>query len=46
MEDGTFLGGITYLVSFGDLAPGGMVQRASAHFGITSDIVRYSYQIV
>lgn len=44
LEDGTFLGGITYLVSFGDLAPGGMAQRSSAHLGANSDIVRYGYQ--
>lgn len=45
LEDGTFLGGITYLINFGDLAPGAVVQRATTHFGETSDIVRYSYQI-
>ena len=44
MDDGTFLGGITYLISFGDMAPGETVQRTAGHFGDRSAIVRYSYQ--
>lgn len=43
-QDGAFLGGITYLVSFGDLAPGQSVRRYSYHLDETSHIVRYGYQ--
>ena len=44
LEDGNYFGGISYLINFGELAPGETVQRSAAHFGDESDIVRYSYQ--
>lgn len=44
LEDGTFLGGITYLMSFGNLPPGDTGQTSAAHFGEDSIIVRYGYQ--
>lgn len=44
LEDGTFMGGITYLLSFGDLDPGASAQRSAGHLGENSDIVRYSFQ--
>jgi Fe-S cluster assembly iron-binding protein IscA len=44
MEDGTFLGGITYLIKFGQMEPGAVLQRATSHFGDESEIVRFSYQ--
>lgn len=44
MNDGTFLGGITYLINCGELAAGASVQKSAAHFGENSQIVRYSYQ--
>lgn len=44
MEDGTFLGGIAYLVSFDTLEPGESAQNSAKHFSEDSVIVRYSYQ--
>ena len=44
LEDGTYLGGISYLISFGDLEPGASVTRSADHFGDNSEIVRYSFQ--
>lgn len=44
MESGVYLGGITFLMNFGDMEPGEEIQRASAHLGDNSRIVRYSYQ--
>lgn len=44
MEDGAYFGGITYLISFGELMPGESAQRSVAHFGDDSQIVRYGYQ--
>ena len=44
LEDGTFLGGITYMMSFGDIEPGASVTKGSGHLGSNSEIVRYSYQ--
>lgn len=44
LEDGTFLGGITYLMSFEDLPPGGTAQSSAGHFGDNSVIVRYGHQ--
>ena len=44
LEDGTFMGGISYLISFGDLEPGTAATRSADHFNDTSEIVRYSFQ--
>ena len=44
LEDGTFLGGITYVISFGNLEPGASATRTADHFDETSEIVRYNYQ--
>lgn len=44
MEDGVFLGGITYVIFFGDMEPGATVTKSADHFGKNSEIVRYSYQ--
>jgi hypothetical protein len=43
--DGNFFGGITYLVDFGTLAPGGSAQSVAGHFqeGKT-EIVRIGWQ--
>lgn len=44
LEDGTFLGGITYLMSFDSLEPGASAQNSARHFDDNSVIVRYGYQ--
>lgn len=44
LDDGTFLGGITYMMNFGDLDAGATAQLSAGHFGDESTIVRYSYQ--
>ena len=44
MSDGTFFGGITYMISFGELAPGVKMQKFTNHLGSESEVVRYSYQ--
>lgn len=44
LKDGSYMGGITYFISFGDLAPGDSVTKAKDHFGDNSEIVRFSYQ--
>jgi hypothetical protein len=44
LEDGTFLGGITYVISFGNLEPGASATKTADHFGETSEIVRYIYE--
>lgn len=44
MEDGRYFGGISYLLSFGSLPPGGSASKASSHFGPDAKIVRYSFQ--
>lgn len=43
-EDGFYFGGITYMLEFGDLAPGQQATKQSSHFGDSSRIVRYSFQ--
>ena len=43
-DDGAFLGGITYMISFDTLAPGEELEKASGHFSETSKIVRYSFR--
>ncbi len=43
-SDGNFLGGITYMLGFDTLQEGQTAQRESAHFGVNSRIVRFSYQ--
>ena len=43
-DDGAYLGGITYMMTFGTLEPGQSVDNESAHFSENSRIVRYSYQ--
>ena len=44
LKDGTYMGGITYMVAFGDLESGASVTQIKDHFGDSSEIVRYSYQ--
>ena len=44
-EDGSYLGGITYVLAFGKLEPGETIEKASAHFSEDSHIVKYSYQV-
>lgn len=44
MDDGNYFGGITYMINFGDIEPGGSITKASAHYSDTSKVVRYSYQ--
>ena len=44
LEDGTFLGGITYVISFGNLEPGASATKTADHCGETSEIVRYIYE--
>ena len=43
-SDGNYLGGITYMLDFGTLEPGGGATKQSGHFGPEAEIVRYSYQ--
>lgn len=43
-DDGNYFGGITYMLSFGDLDPGETAQKQSSHYGAQSQIVRYSFQ--
>lgn len=43
-SDGNYLGGITYMLDFGTLAPGASATKRSTHFGSNAEIVRYSYQ--
>lgn len=44
-SDGSYLGGITYMVSFGTMEPGDTICKESGHLTNTSKIVRYSYQV-
>lgn len=44
LEDGSFFGGITYLINFGRMEPGETMQRSADHFGEKSTVVRYSFQ--
>lgn len=44
LEDGAFMGGIAYLINFGDLEPGESASRTVSHFVDRSVIVRFSYQ--
>ena len=44
LEDGTFLGGITYVMNFGEMESGATASRSADHFNETSEIVRFSYQ--
>lgn len=41
--DGNFFGGITYLVDFGTLEPGGSVTKMGGHFSEDSEIVRIGW---
>lgn len=41
--DGNFLGGITYLVDFGTLEPGGAVTKMGGHYSEASEIVRVGW---
>ncbi len=43
-SDGSFLGGITYMLSFDTMKPGESKEKASAHFTENCEIVRFSYQ--
>lgn len=42
-EDGAYLGGITYAVGFGTLAPGGAVEKLAGQYGADSQIVRVEW---
>ena len=42
--DGNYLGGITYMLSFGTLKPGESARKQSVHYGEDARIVRFSYQ--
>lgn len=44
MDDGVYLGGITYMMNFGTLEPGEDLTKESGHFSDRSEIVRYSFQ--
>lgn len=45
-EDGNFLGGITYMTTFGDLEPGQSAEKIAGHFQPDkTQIVRISYSI-
>lgn len=44
-DDGNYFGGITYMLSFGELSPAQTAQKASAHFSDKSEIVKFSYQM-
>lgn len=44
MEGGIFFGGITYVMSFGNMKAGEAASKSADHFGDTSEIVRFSYQ--
>lgn len=44
LDDGTFMGGITYYMLFGDMEPGASITQSKDHFGNSSEIVRFSYQ--
>lgn len=43
-KDGIYLGGRSFLLSFGNLPPGESASKAAGHFGPDSKIVRYSFQ--
>lgn len=43
-SDGAYLGGITYIISFGTLEPGQSAEKIAAHFSEDSRVVRYSFQ--
>lgn len=43
-DDGNYLGGITYMMSFDTIAPDESLQKESGHFTDGSKIVRYSFQ--
>ncbi len=44
MDDGNFLGGITYMLTFDTLKPGESLEKASGHYSENSKIVRCSFQ--
>ena len=44
LEDGTYMGGISYMTVFGNLEPGASVTQIKDHFDDTSEIVRFSFQ--
>ncbi len=44
MDDGNFLGGITYMLTFDVLKPGESLEKASGHYSENSKIVRCSFQ--
>ena len=43
-KDGTFFGGITYLISFDNLEAGASATKAADHFGENATIVRFAYE--
>lgn len=46
MDDGSFFGGITYMMSFGNLEPDESFAKESGHYSENSKIVRFSFQEV
>ncbi len=43
-DDGNFFGGITYMMTFGNLEPEQSLAKESGHYSENSKIVRYSFQ--
>ncbi len=43
-DDGNFFGGITYMMTFGNLEPQGSLTKESGHYSEKSKVVRYSFQ--
>ena len=43
--DGSYIGGITYVMNFGTMNPGDIICKESAHFSDSAKIVRFSYQV-
>lgn len=43
-DKGYYVGGITYMLNFGDIEPDSVVQKKSDHLDENSEIIRFSYQ--
>lgn len=43
-KDGTFFGGITYVIPFDNLEPGASMTKSADHFGENATIVRFAYE--
>ncbi len=44
LPDGSYFGGITYMLVIGDLSPGQTVTKQADHYGSESRIVKYGFQ--